>query len=266
MWADKDWRLDLEKRGNPSNFLVLLKEDVPHYAKQRLIEIAGLAGYISNLLQFIGDEDVDISLQNEIVKITGERGRNFDLVYLLKRRKMSALVKKTIEETLFSNVRVACEKGYLSEIQFFLEDPSVPDIVKVNARNMLDSSIENAIKRGFYLGFPKLLGAEYVSESLQLKAFDHWEKGRAADFDLELLLKRNNLYKSLKMKIVDALFRRGATSRIPQKLKFKKLKQDKEQEKGELLSIKDFHDPKKRKIKGPKIRNIQIRIRRRNVC
>ena len=267
MWDFKDQLLDTQKRANPSEFLVLVKENVPQHIKFKVIEIAGRSGYISNLLEFIGDRAIDLPLQFEIIKITGKRERNSDLIHLLEKREMSPLVKKSIEVTLFSNVRLVSEGGHISDMILFMENPAVPEMVKINAQSMSGKTIDTAISKGYYQGFSELLGKQWVSEELQIRAFDHWEAGRATDLDLEILLRRNKLYKSLQIKIVDALFKRGATSRIPHKYKFKKLQQEREEEKGQLLSMSDFHKPKRKDAKGPRpIHNIQLRIRRRKVC
>jgi hypothetical protein len=68
------------------------------------------------------------------------------------------------------------------------------------------------------------------------------------------------------MSVVDALFRRGATKRIPEKLKLAKLKKDTSEDGGLILPIREFRKPRKKEITGPQIvRQVQIRIRRK-VC
>lgn len=241
---------------------------VPIERKRELIIAAGKAGYISNLLSFIGNVKTAISLQLLIIRITGKRERNFDLVCLLRNHDMPPLVRKAVEEALFENVKTSADKGFVSDMHLFMDSQAVPEEVKIHARRLLGLAVDNATSKGFYLGFPELLGKSWVSEDVKLKAFDHWEKGRATDLDLELLLRRNNLCQPLKMRVVSALFKRGAASRVPERLRLKKIQEGKKGEQGLLLQLRDFIDSRKGKEKPSPmpIRNVQIRIRRRNVC
>jgi len=244
----------------------LTKADIHPEEKERLIREAGARGYISNLLSFIGKPDVNTRFQLMIISAAAKRERNQDLVWLLEARPMAPLVFKSLEEALFGNAQRAAEQGHLSDIILLAENSFVPKMAKTHARMLVGLAVSRGIERGYYQGFLELLGRAWVPEDVQIKAFDHWEKGRATDLDLELLLRENNISSKLKYRIVDALFERGASSRVPIKLKFRKLQKEREEERGELIRLSDFKRPRRNTPPPAKCRLHHSKMRRRKVC